>query len=218
MIRKSTLQFLKDLKKNNKRDWFNVNKLRYKDALMDFEQLTGRLIEGIQVFEPGIIGLPVKDCIFRIYRDIRFSKDKKPYKEHFGSHIAVGGRKSPGPGYYIHLEPGTAFLAGGVYAPDKAMLSAIRQEIDYCREEFLEIVQSEDFIKYFGSLQGETLKKAPYGYSVDHPMIKYLRHKSFIMVHPFDEKISLNKDFVPYCLKVFQHMVPLNRFLARAVS
>src|SRR3989304_4261485 len=130
MLKKSTLTFLKKLKKNNNREWFNANKHLYDDARYDFEVFVFDLIQNISVFDESVSGLEPKDCLFRIYRDVRFSKDKAPYKQNFGAVIQIGGRKSSKSGYYIHLEPGGKnMLASGIYMPMPDKLSSVRNHV-----------------------------------------------------------------------------------------
>ena len=221
MISKDTMRFLKDLGKNNNRDWFIANKLRYDSARAEFQIFVEHLFKQIVKFDPGVAHHRAQDCIFRIYRDVRFAKDKSPYKTHFGAYVSPALKKSEihtRAGYYIHLQPGESFVAGGAYTPESAWIKAIRQEIDYNAPEFLKIVKSKKFIECFGQLEGETLKTTPKDYAADHPMIDYLKMKSFLATHSFSDNQVLSEDFLTDSVKVFKTMAPLNAFLNRSTE
>ncbi len=220
-ISKDTFRFLKDLKKNNDRAWFLDNKSRYETARADFEAFLDELLTGIAKFDAGIAHHRAKDCIFRIYRDVRFSKDKSPYKTHLGAYISPAMKKSDihsRAGYYIHIEPGASILAGGAYMPQGEWLKAIRQEIDYNAGTFKKIVNNHEFKAIFGELEGDKLKRAPKGYTPDHPEIELLRYKSFLAVHKCDDKTVISKDFMQQCISVFKTLFPLNEFLNRSTD
>lgn len=217
MIQQSTLQFLKNLKKNNNKDWFDTNRDAYESAKTNFREFIDELITGISKFDPSVKNLEAKHCVFRINRDIRFSTDKTPYKRNMGASISPGGKKAVSAGYYFHLEPGASFLAGGMWQPEPPLLNAIRQEIDYNTDEFRKILGAKSFKTYFGSLSDEDkLKAVPKGYDKTHPAIELLKHKSFIVVHDVPDKTILSKDFAKQCGKVFNAIQPLNSFLRRA--
>jgi uncharacterized protein (TIGR02453 family) len=152
MINKSTFDFLTKLKKNNNKEWFDKNRPEYEIAKNNFKEFISELILSIAKFDSSVKMLEPKNCIFRINRDIRFSNDKTPYKINMGASIGPGGKKSYDAGYYIHIQPGGSFLAGGVWQPPAPQLNAIRQEIDYNAAEFKKLVSNKDFKKYFGSL------------------------------------------------------------------
>lgn len=212
------IKFLKVLKQNNNREWFTQNKEFFQSTKNNFNDIVETLITGIAKHDNDIEGLEAKDCIFRIYRDIRFSKDKTPYKTNFGAYMAPGGKKSGKTGYYIHIEPGgSSFLAGGLYMPPSERLKAIRQEIDYNIEEFKKIIGDKNFVKYFGSVTGDKLKKAPKGYPADHPEIELLKFKSYIVMHKVKDNQLLDEGFIKYAIDVFGVMQPFNWFLNRAV-
>ena len=158
-VKKTTLSFLSDLKKNNDRDWFKTNQAFYTDAKNNFENLIQEIINKIIEFEPVMKGLDSKSCIYRLNRDIRFSKDKSPYKPNFGAFIVRGGKNNLHnlAGYYIHLEPGNCFVAGGAYMPPSPWLAAIREKIDQESEVFKKIIAQKEFIRYFGQISGEKL-------------------------------------------------------------
>jgi uncharacterized protein (TIGR02453 family) len=219
MLQQATLDFLKKLKKNNNRDWFEKNKENYEAAKKDVEELLTKIIPAIASFDVSVKDLEPKDCLFRIYRDVRFSKDKTPYKTHMGAYISGRGKKSHGPGYYIHIEPGHTFLAGGIWVPPAPELNAIRQEIDYNEDEFNKVLKDRTFTKFFkGMNQGEKLKTVPKGYAKDHPAIELLKLKSYTVSHEVPDKEITSKSFIKYCTSVFKAMKPMNDFLGRAID
>ncbi|HXH18685.1 MAG TPA: DUF2461 domain-containing protein [Chitinophagales bacterium] len=216
MIQPSTLAFLRQLSRNNNREWFNANKHLYEAAKADFEKFVDELITAIGKFDKSVQGLQAKDCVFRIYRDVRFSKNKEPYKKNFGAYITSGGKKSMKPGYYIHVQPGgESFLAGGAYMPPPSVLSAIRQEIDYNQKEFERIIKSKSFVKYFKKLDGSRVKTAPKGYPKDHPSLELLKHKDFLAVHHLADSTLHSKNAIIRIAQAFRAMKPFNDFLAR---
>jgi uncharacterized protein (TIGR02453 family) len=214
-IKKSTLTFLSELKKNNDRDWFKKNQESYTDAKLNFENLVQNIILKITEFEPIMKGLEAKSCIFRINRDIRFSNDKSPYKSNFGAFIVRGGKKNGDKfcGYYIHIEPGKSFLAGGAYVPPSPWLAAIRDKIDKKPEMFIEIIKTKEFVRYFKQIDGEKLKTPPRGYCSDNPNIELLKLKSFLAVNEVTDKEVLSPAYFEHIITVFKAMQPLNEFL-----
>ncbi len=215
LIKKSTLDFLDSIKKNNNRDWFIKNRSYYLDARDNFESIVQEIINKIIDFEPIMKGLEVKSCVYRFNRDIRFSNDKSPYKAHFGAFIVRGGKKNGDKfaGYYIHIEPGNNIIAGGAYMPPAPWLSAIREKIDEEPEELLKIISSKDFVKYFGKIDGEKLKKAPKGYPQDHPNIELLKLKSYLVVNEVKDEFVLSDKYFNHIMNVIKTMKPLNDFL-----
>lgn len=220
-ISKNTFQFLKDLHANNHREWFNDNKKRYELAKTEFEEFIDALIGQIGLFDGSIMHHRAKECVFRIYRDVRFSKDKSPYKTHFGAHISKAVKKSEihsRAGYYIHIEPGQSMLAGGAYLPEATWLKAIRQEIQYNTKEFNDILNGKDFKQYFGAMEGEKLKTMPKGFAPDHPAIELLKHKSFLATHQCQDSEVLKADFLTHSANVFKALYPFDQFLNRALD
>lgn len=215
---KHALQFLAKLKKNNSKEWFDKNKKEYDELRKEVVVFVTKMIGHIQVFDSSIAGLEAKQCMFRINRDIRFSKDKSPYKNNFGLSFNAGGKNSGKAGYYLHIEPGECFIAGGSYAPMPEHLTAIRQEIDYNFDEFKKILSHKDFKKYFTSLSGEKLARPPKGYDAENPAIEFLKHKSFLMWHKIDEAQLTDKNFEKYCSGVFKAMQPMLDFMNRTIS
>lgn len=219
MLQKTTIEFLKKLKQNNKKEWFDKNRPAYETAKKDFISFLETLIPKITEFDNSVRGLEAKKCLFRINRDIRFSNDKTPYKSNFGASVNKGGKKSIYPGYYIHVEPGKSFLAGGMYMPPAPELAAIRQEIDYNANEFNKIIADKQFIKYFGGIADEgRLKTAPKGYAKDHPQIELLKNKHFIVVHYFKDDVFYSKDCLKYFIAVFKAMHPFELFLRKVLD
>ena len=218
MLQPATLEFLKKLAKNNNKVWFDNNREAYQAAKADFELFVTQVLEKLAVTDPMFAQQKAKDCIFRIFRDVRFSKDKSPYKPNFGAYFNKGGRKAHGAGYYIHLEPGKTFVGGGLWMPEGSMLKGVRQEIDYNFPEFKKIVTGARFKKLFGNVEGEQLKTVPQGYSADNPAIDYLKMKSYVVTAKMEDKEITAKTFVSKCMNVFTTMSPLVDFLNRPLE
>ncbi|MBL7937673.1 MAG: DUF2461 domain-containing protein [Bacteroidia bacterium] len=215
----ATLKFLKQLAKNNSKEWFDVNRTTYESCKAEFEAVVKLVIDKSVSFDKGLAGLEARKCLFRINRDVRFSKDKSPYKLNMGASINPGGKKDMGAGYYMHIEPGKSFLAGGCYMPQPDVLAAIRQEIDYNTTDFKKILNAKDFKTYFKELsQDDKLKTAPKGYPKDHPELNLLQHKHFIVVHPLKDSEITDKNFPAHASKVFKAMLPLNQFLRNCID
>ena len=212
-MQSSTLQFLRNLEKNNSREWFNENKTLYQEAQQDVISYVEKLIEEMADFDEEIGKLEAKKSVFRIYRDTRFSKDKTPYKTNFGAGLGMGkGNKISG--YYLHIEPGKSFLAGGVYKPEPSVLKTIRQEISAFGDEFKAILEQDEFRNYFRGLSVEDkLKKVPQGFEKDDKMAEYLKLKHFIVTHPISDEQLLSENAVKEFTKIFKAMKPLNDFL-----
>ncbi|RIJ34426.1 DUF2461 domain-containing protein [Pontibacter oryzae] len=218
-ISKDTLTFLAELAANNNREWFNEHKARYQQARQNHLSFLGNLLQEMQHFEPAARGQQGKDLVYRIYRDVRFSNDKRPYKDHFGAYIAEGGRKSVLPGYYLHLAGNNnSFLAGGLWYPPAPELKAVRQEIDYSLDAFKAIVEADDFRKRFGEIQGEQLKTTPKGYDKENPAIHYLRFKSWNAVMPLSDNVVLSDKLLETVLDGFRALKPLNDFLKAPIQ
>jgi len=214
MLQKSTLDFLRKLKKNNNREWFAKNKSLYENAKNDFEVFIFELINDIAEYDDSVSGLEPKDCIFRIYKDVRFSIDKTPYKKGMGASICKGGRKSSSPGYYFHIEPGDCFLAGGKYNPPPDQLRAIRMKILDNTKEFEKIIKNKEFVKAFGKLWDVgNLKTVPRGFPKEHPASEYLKYKSFLAIHKVEDEKMLSKNMMDYSLKILKLIKPLDDFM-----
>lgn len=216
-IDRSTILFLADLGHNNDRLWFAANRSRYEEARNNFQTFVQAVIDEIVQFDPIYKGLEAKSCIFRINRDTRFSHDKSVYKTNFGAFMVRGGKKNGDkyPGYYLHIEPGASFVAGGSYIPPSPWLSYIREKISEDGRKLLEIISSNEYKKYFSGLEGEKLKVPPRGYSKDHPHIELIKMKSFLAERSFSDAEVLAGDFFSTATGAFRAMKPLNDFLAQ---
>lgn len=216
---KGVFNFLKELSKHNNREWFADNKKAYENARDEFELFIADVIAQPGKWDKDILTLNPKDCIYRIYRDVRFSKDKTPYKLNFSGLISKDGRKAQGAINYIQVQPSQSFSAGGIYMPESSQLKAIRQEIDYNLADFEKVLNQKDFKENFGSLSEEwKLKTSPKDYSEDNPAIEYLRLKSFVAIKNYTDKEVLDKDFYKEVANSFKILTPLNAFLNRAIS
>ncbi|MEO6734304.1 MAG: DUF2461 domain-containing protein [Ferruginibacter sp.] len=220
MLQPTTIQFLKNLAKDNNKPWFEQNRKVYEAAKEDLEKMVAQLIPAIAKFDEPIGNLEVKNCTFRINRDVRFSKNKTPYKSNMAAYFSQGGKKANMAGYYFHCEPGKSYAAGGFYSPMPAELAKIRQEIDYGFEEWEKILHNKAFIKYFpeGVNGIENLVRPPKGYNEHNPAITYLKMKHFIVSKPFTDAELQSKTLVKDVAKVFETMKPMIDFLNRAVE
>lgn len=213
------LTFLDELAHHNDREWFQEHKATYDQLKHDFEKLVQRWITQMAAFDPALSGLEARKCIFRIYRDVRFSTNKDPYKIHFSAYFSAGGKKGGGPGYYVHLSPhNKSFLAGGLYDPEKEQLARVRQEIDYNGDALRHVLQAPGFRKYYGGLEGDKLKKAPAGFPADHPDLEWLKHKSFLVSHPLPDAALRKLDLTTYVPTAFRAMLPFCNYLREAVE
>ncbi len=214
---KYILSFLKKLTANNNREWFAENKQKYQQALSEFEQIVSSLIDSISEFDESIKGMQAKDCIYRIYRDVRFSHDKSPYKNHFGAYIsAKGGRKSERAGYYIHFEEGDSILGGGLYCPQPPILKKIRQSIYDNIDEYKSIVTSPSFSRF--KPMGEKLKNIPRGFPKEFIDGDYLKNKHFTYIYEMDEKFFNSDNFIDKSITIFKEMYTFNIFLNYTVD
>jgi uncharacterized protein (TIGR02453 family) len=221
MLTKESLQFLDDLKKNNNRDWFQDNKKRYEIFKKDYHQLVSDFLDVMKPLDPSLELLEVKNCTFRINRDIRFSKDKSPYKAHLGIWLSSGAKGLNRSGYYIHIEKGASFIAGGFYSPEAEDLKKVRKEIAFFHDDLEAIVADKNFKKEFGSLdvdENNSLKNPPRGYEKDHPAIEFLKLKSFTASQKYDISEVTQKDFVSKMSKKLIALKPLNEFINRALD
>lgn len=220
MLQPSSIKFLKDLARNNDKSWFEANRKIYENTKADYTALVQQIINATAKFDELIGALTPKQCMFRINRDVRFSKDKRPYKTNMGASFSAGGKKADGSGYYFHCEPGQSFAAGGYYMPMPPELAKIRQEIDYNFEEWKSIVEHKNFIKHFpkGVEGSGSLVRPPKGYDESNPAIEYLKLKGFIVSTPVPDEILTDKKLVPYITTAFQAMKPMLDFLNKAVE
>src|ERR1700722_612607 len=220
MIKPSTFKFLKDLKKNNNKTWFENNKSAYLDAKEDAEHFVEQLITGLGKIDADIALLHAKDCIYRIYRDVRFSGDKTPYKTHMGAYLNKGGKKTPTAGYYFHIEPGGSRMGGGLWMPMPAELSKARQEIDYNFAEWTKMLGDRRFKKYYpeGLDQGDILSRPPKGYDAENPAIGFLKLKSFTTTRPLDDKTMLSRSLLKEATAGFGVLKGYINFLNRSLE
>lgn len=206
------LTFLSDLAQNNNRDWFSDNKKLFEKN----KQLVQQVFDDIyQEMKTGDIIEPLK--VFRIYRDVRFSKDKSPYKTHFSMSF---GRQKPEyrGGYYLHIQPGASFVGGGFWDPNKEDLLRIRKEIMMEDDAFLKILDNKVFKKYFGGLKGEALKTAPKDFDKDHPMIEYIKKKQFLLMRPLSDKEVLSPGFNQEVTATYKAMRPFMDYMTNALT
>lgn len=220
MIKPDTLAFLHSLAANNIREWFQDNKAEYEVARENVLAFTAEIIKGLAKVDPAIpADLEAKNCLMRIYRDIRFSKDKTPYKLNFGIAISETGKNFNGPGYYINIQPSKCFIAAGHWQPDPEHLKAIRQEIDYNGSEFRSIIGEPSFAKNFGALSSEDkLKTVPKGYDSSHPDIELLKLKSFEAYHQFNDKDFQKPASAIQIVDMFESLLPFMVFLRNAIA
>lgn len=212
------LPFLRSLRENNTKEWFEAHRDEYEQARTEVLNLTSAMLKGISQFDPEAARNEPAKCLFRIYRDVRFAKDKSPYKTYMSAYMAPGGKKSDKPGYYLHLEPGNSFAAAGVYSPEKEALLAVRREIYYHPNAFKSIIEQADFSKTFGELMDEKLIRPPKGFPADFPHIEWLKYKHYIVsVNLPDERFE-NADILNDILKIFQKAHPFNAFLNKAIA
>lgn len=214
----NVLNFLEELKKNNNRDWFNAHKNRYLEVKKEFDEIVEFLIKEIAKFDSGVAGLQAKDCVFRIYRDVRFSKDKSPYKVNFGAAFNKGGKKNPVGTYYIHIEPGNSFVGGGMWMPPGDVLKKVRNEILYNPEEFKSILNNKKFKSTFGELMDEKLKRPPQGFPADFPDVELLKYKSYVVGKNFGNDEVISNRFINEVPTIFNVLFPLNQFLDRSLD
>lgn len=215
---KKVLEFLIDLSENNNREWYNSNKNRYNESREKILFLTDVLINEIRKFDADVPALTPKDCVFRIFRDVRFSNDKRPYKTNFGGFISKGGRKSSHAGYYFHIEPGGSFAGGGIYMPPAGPLKAIRDYLAEHGNEFRELITATEFKKTYPKMIDDKLKTAPKGFPKDHLNIDLLRYKSFAFADKFEENKISSDGFIDNIVQSFRTLYPVNKFLNEALK
>ncbi|MGB4774368.1 MAG: DUF2461 domain-containing protein [Daejeonella sp.] len=212
MLKKETLLFFKEIEQNNNKPWFEKNKSKYEAAKEDYLKFIDELLPEIRKIEP-IYEKELKKYAGRIYRDIRFSKDKSPYKNFISSLIerAPEYKKCP---FYIHIQPGNnSFIGGGVWQPEPDLLSKIRQEIDYNGSDLNKIIKKKSFLDLFGELRGDTLVRPPKGYTPDNPYIELLKLKQYLVHRSFDDAMVCSKDFVKELCISYREALPFLHFL-----
>lgn len=222
MFTETTLDFLRGLKLNNNRDWFQAHKTGYETASGDFFDTVVTLLSGLSLFDAELAEAhpDPRSCIMRIYRDIRFSKDKTPYKSGLFAYISKGGRKGPYAGYYLHLEPGASFIGGGLYMPDAPVLAATRQAIDSRFEEWNSMVTHPELLASFpqGVLPSGVTKRAPKGYDEANPALHYLRFKGYYTQRFFSDEELLDGGFAETVVGHCRPVMPMVHFLNEAIG
>jgi len=220
MIQKSTLDFLKALKKNNNKIWFDQNREKYNTTKNNFDEFVALLLEQMILFDEDLKELSSKNCTFRINRDIRFSKDKTPYKINLSASFNKGGKKSINAGYYFHLQPGgNSFVGGGLWMPEAIELKKLRQEIDYCFPEFKKIINASSFKKHYSELEKDEkqmLVNLPKGYEKENPAADFLRMKSFIATKNLSDEEVTSVNLVKETTQAFKALMPLIKFINRS--
>jgi uncharacterized protein (TIGR02453 family) len=218
MIQKTTLQFLTELKKNNSKEWFDTNRKRYEAAKEDVKEITEKLIKAIGANDEDIAHLLAKDCTFRINRDVRFSKNKEPYKTNMSCIFSKGGKKTEAAGFYVHIEPGGTFVGAGCWAPQAAKLAAIRQELDYNLADWTKILNAKKFKTTFenGLSKDDILQRPPKGYDAENPAVEFLKLKSFIVTKKITDTELQDKNFVKNIAVLYTTVKPMLDFLNTA--
>lgn len=219
-IQKPTLKFLKNLQANNNKPWFDANRPDYEAAKANFIEFIAELIKGVSAFDATITGLEAKKTVFRINRDVRFSKDKSPYKSNLGATLSAGAKNMQTAGYYFQIQPGNKSFAGvGSYMPIPENLAKIRQEIDYNYKEFHKILTSAAFKKQFDGLDEiEVLKTVPKGYTADNQALPYLKHKSFVVTRYFTDAEVQDPAFSKTLINCLKTAYPLVKFINNAIE
>ena len=215
---KIVMDFLGGLKINNNKEWFDKNRDQYKKSKSEFEELVNILILEAKSVDKSIDINEPKESVFRIFRDVRFSKNKSPYKTNFGAYIKRGGRKSIYPGYYVHIEPGDSFIAGGIYMPEPAVLKAVRERVFEHTDEFKKILNSSEFKKHFDGMYNEKLKNGPRGFPKDFPDIELLKYKHYIVSEPVKDNFWLSADVIKNIKGIFKAQYPFNQFINKAIK
>jgi uncharacterized protein (TIGR02453 family) len=210
--------FLRQISLNNNREWYHANKSFYLEAKLEFEHVTEILINETEKFDKEIKGLQAKDCTFRIFRDIRFSNDKSPYKSNFGAFLCKGGKKGGYAGYYLHIQPDNSFISGGIYLPPSPVLRAIREDIFEHVEEFKEIISSPDFVRHYHGIDAEKLKTAPKGFPKDFADLELLKFTSYTVGKYKTDKQMSEHSIIEEITDAFKSLFAFNRFLNEAIS
>ena len=220
MFQKSTLLFLKNLKKNNHKAWFDENRPKYQEARNDFQNFIQQVLAEMRTIDPDLKELEAKATMFRVNRDIRFSKNKTPYKVNIAASLKKDGKKSIHAGYYFHLQPDDkSFVGGGLWMPASNELKMVRQEIDYSLPEFKKILNSPAFKKTYKTLEreeGQVLVNIPRGYEKDNPAGEFLKLKSFFVTKPISDKELIEKNLLQETIRNFKAIMPLIKFINRS--
>lgn len=220
MVQPTTIEFLKELKSNNSKSWFDQNRKRYDIMKSDYISLAGRILEQMKDIDPSLDMVTAKDCIFRINRDVRFSADKSPYKTNLGIALHPGGKKFNLAAYYLHIEPGQSFIGGGLWMPEAPLLSKVRKEIHYFYHDLVDILNNSLYKKTFGSLDvedGQKLTRPPKGYEAEDPAIEFLKLKSFTASTPLPDEMLTSDKLVGHIIDTFTILKPLIGFINRGL-
>jgi len=220
MVQPTTIEFLKELKSNNSKSWFDQNRKRYDKMKSDYISLAGRILEQMKDIDPSLDMVTAKDCIFRINRDVRFSADKSPYKTNLGIALHPGGKKFNLAAYYLHIEPGQSFIGGGLWMPEAPLLSKVRKEIHYFYHDLVDILNNPLYKKTFGSLDvedGQKLTRPPKGYKAEDPAIEFLKLKSFTASTPLPDEMLTSDKLVGHIIDTFTILKPLIGFINRGL-
>jgi uncharacterized protein (TIGR02453 family) len=215
-IQQATIGFLKDLRENNNREWFNANKHRYEQAHRNMIEFSEAVLDEMRKHDK-IETASGKASLFRIYADTRFSKDKAPYKTHWGAGYSRATQHLRG-GYYFHIEPGHAFAAGGFWGPNADDLKRIREDIDINTDEWKELLAQPGIVKTFGKLRGDGVKTAPKGYDKNHEGIEWLRMKQFVLRHDFTDAEMMSPDFAKHISDVFRELRPFFDYMSEVLT
>jgi uncharacterized protein (TIGR02453 family) len=219
MLSNDTLKFLRELKKNNNKPWFEANRKRYENAQNEIKNFIAGWINMLGKKDSSIAQLDPKKCLFRIHRDVRFSSDKSPYKNNLGAYLSKSGKSGSNAGYYLHLEPGNCFFGAGYYMPLPEDLQKIRQEIDYNFGDFKKIIHSNKFKDSFGDLTAESkLKRPPKGYDEHNEAIEYIKLKGFTVFKKLDDDFFLSNELVRKSTELCLLSRPFVDFLNAAIE
>jgi uncharacterized protein (TIGR02453 family) len=220
MILPTTIEFLNDLKSNNSKSWFDLNRKRYDKVKADYISLAGNILGQMKKIDPSLEMVETKECVFRINRDIRFSADKSPYKTNLGIALHPGGKKFNLAAYYLHIEPGHSFIGGGLWMPEAPLLSKVRKEIHYFYNDLIEILNNPLYKKTYGSLdieEGQKLSRPPKGYEAEDPAIEFLKLKSFTASAPLSDEMLTSDKLIPHIIDRFTILKPFIGFINRGL-
>jgi len=221
MLTKETVQFFRELRENNHKDWFDLNRKRYDAVRADYLSLTTTILEKMKRQDPSFDFLTPKECQFRINRDVRFSKNKAPYKTNLAMIFAPNGKKMHGGSYYLHLEEGQSMVGGGMYMPEAPLLKKVRTEIHYFYDDFTKIINKSGFKKTYGGVDIDDkilLKRAPKGFEETDPAIEYLKLKSYTAIKKFDDAMITSPELVPFVVETLSHLKDFVSFINRAIA
>ena len=220
---KEVIAYLNDLSQHNNREWFVANKQRYTEAQARFNAIVEKVIMGIAQFDPSVANLTAKDCTYRIYRDVRFSKDKSPYKTHMGAYICPGGKKSGFSGYYFHVGiggegyPAAHMLAAGDYICDPKVLKILREDICYGAGDFADILNNKVSPEFWLD-ESSALKKVPAGFPADSPYAQYLKLRVFCLCYEPDTDFMTSPDMPKRTAELFKTTYPFLQYINRAIE